>query len=77
MKVKEILDCLQFQEEVNKMAEESGIKTNNTHVVFINGDEKMIIYTKYEYYQAFELINFIKENGEQVPVFIEEIKQII
>ena len=76
MRAKEVLKVLQFQEEINKTLKEKGIDTN-IHIVFINSGEKKIIYTKYEYYQAFELIVFIKENGEQVPVFIEEIKQII
>lgn len=77
MKVKEIIDCLKFQDEINKMAEEIGVKTNNTHVVFINNDEKKITYVKYDYFERLGLINFIKENGEQVPVFVEEIRSII
>ena len=77
MKVKEIIDCLKFQDEINKMVKEIGLETNNTHVVFINDDERMITYVKYDYYERLGLINFIKENGEQVPVFVEEIRSII
>lgn len=37
----------------------------------------MITYVKYDYFERLGLINFVKENGEQVPVFVEEIDQII
>lgn len=78
MTAKEIINRLREEEEITDLAlEEFGLieQVADPYAVYINYN-RIIVYTKCEYYQRLGIINFITNSGKQIPIFVDDIESL-